>query len=242
MLQAFARSRFERCLERCPIAADSPGHERPWHLFETYATVTETGQGKRYKDWIFARVAHSDDDPIDVIQGGASLIMRDAVREFVREECSPSCVLSLDRPMAGESITLLDVLPAQVGPGTDAALREYERLAWKHAQELFPGMSERERIVLAAKEAGLSLANDAVMRAAGCGQAFLYRVYSALLQRVCDHLKAIYPNDDPESALVLALMTVRELVHQLLNSVEPQDECGRLFALAEERYFEFAEA
>jgi len=245
MLQAFARSRYDRCMERCSAAIDSPRHDSPWHLFETYATITETGQGKRYKDWIFARVAQSDDDPIDVIQGGASLIMRDAVREFVREECSPRTVLSLDRPMGGGeagSVTLLDILPARPDPGSDVCLKEYEQLAREHARELFSGMSERERIVLAAKEAGLSLAHSSVLKAAGCRKSFLNTVYRDLLIRVSSALKARYPRDDPEAVLVLALMTVRELVHELLRNVQPNDKCDRLFALAGAHDLELAEA
>lgn len=245
MLRAFAGSRFMRCLERCPTAQDSPAHESPWHLFETYATVTATRGGKRYKDWIFARERTSGRDPLSAIEGGASLIMRDAVREFVRAECSPRGILSLDRPIGcgdAGSVTLLDLLPAQMDPASEVALREYERLAREHARELFPGLSGRERIVLAAKEAGLSLAHGSVEEAAGCRKSCLNTAYHDLLARICMFIKTEYSGDDPESVLTLALMTVRELVHEVLRNAGSDGKCARLFELAGEHYLELAQA
>ena len=63
-----------------------------WHLFETHLAVKTTKQGKRYKDWLFDRVRSTKDPPLDVVQGGASLMMRDVVRERHRLRDGPGNV------------------------------------------------------------------------------------------------------------------------------------------------------
>lgn len=99
--------------------------EDGWHRFETHLLLKNTRGGKRYKDWLFARAEHVEWHPWDAIQGGATLLLRDVVREYLRREHAPDRVTSLHRPvgMVGDSnVTLEELLPGAidrcVGDGT----------------------------------------------------------------------------------------------------------------------------
>lgn len=171
--------------------------------------------------------------------------MRDAVREFVSAECSPRNTLSLDRSIAGGeggTITLLDILPARVDPLSLVCLREYEQLARKRAREFVEDMSDRERIAFIAKESGLSLAHESVEEAAGCRKSVLSTAYRNAVARIVERLRIDYPDDDRESVLVLALMTIKELTAVLAEHGSADSSYTRLFASLERRHLELAKA
>jgi hypothetical protein len=236
-LHAFARSRFERCLARYAAGAEHPVPDDPWHLLEAHLTVSATRGGKRYKDWLFARVAGSGDPPLDVVQGGASLMMRDVVRDYIRRECAPPSAVSLSRPLVegGErSVTLLDLLPAGLDPACDVCLREYETLAEEHAREFAAELSQRERIVLIAKSLRLSLAHPAVEQLAGCRKSTLSDAYRDLMQRIAERLRARYREDDVESVLTLALMTVEKVSAGIFHAEKSENTLAGLFMLGRE--------
>jgi hypothetical protein len=175
--------------------------------------VKATAQGKRYKDWIFARVAGSPDPPVTVIRSGATLIMRDAVREHLAREFSPRNVTSLDAPRLGRGDVpaLRDLLPGSPDPADTAAEREYKALAVRHAEDTFRDMTPRERIALLATCIGLPLSHHAVERVARCGKSMLSDAYRDWLRHVGQSMKRRYPDDDGESVLALTLMTVERV-------------------------------
>jgi hypothetical protein len=198
-------------------------------------TVKTTREGKRYKDWLFARVDTAADSPIDVIQGGASLIMRDVVRDYIRTEHPPSNTDSLDEPLLkGESITLLDLLPAQPDPASDVCLREYECLAAGHADELLPAISGRERAAIAAKSLGIPLNHPEVEKAANCRKTALNKAYNFFVVRTASHVRDRYPGEDPECVLTLALFTVRHIAQAILSKINAESPLHPLFKVCRE--------
>jgi hypothetical protein len=212
--------------------------QNAWHLFETHMAVTTTKQGKRYKDWLFARLRASDEMPLDTVQGGASLIMRNVVREFLRQEFSPGNTLSLNQPLHGSknaTLTLEDVLPGDMDPASHAALHEYEELARKHAEAIFPKLSRRERVAVLSKEIGLSLAHKAVETAAGCRKSVLNTAYKSIMKTVAKILQERYPDDEKQSILTLALLTVGEIKEHVLAWARSEACCGPLFVMARRR-------
>lgn len=210
--------------------------EDAWHLLETRLMINTTKRGKRYKDWLFARVKYSDDPPIDVIQGGASLIMRDAVREFLKREFSPRNTVSLSMPLAegesGGTLTLEDLLPGDADPSCQAALREYEELAREHAKAAFGEMSRRERLAITAREIGVSLAHSLIEKAAGCRKSVLNSSYHGFMRRTAERLKAEYPDDDNESVLWLTLITINNVKKSVLEWAKSENACAGFFLLA----------
>ncbi len=215
-LLGFAAARFRLYLGRyagmneahwCPRM---PEPESCWHFFESHVTVRATRQGKRYKEWLFARTEHSQDPALDVIQGGATLIMRDVVREFLRHELLPHRV-SLPQAMledCGMQIRRDRLFAACPDPESQAALREYEALARDHAESLFRDAPLPVRVALLACSMGLPLSHDLVQEAAGRRKSALHSGFRDWLRRMACMLQADYRDDPPECRLTLALLVL----------------------------------
>lgn len=243
-LRQFGYTRFRKFVEthaartnaktRRPLLAgmDDAG---AWHLFETRVTVKATGQGKRYKDWIFARIARSPDPPIVVIQSGATLIMRDAVREYLAHEFSPRNVTSLDAPLpgAGGTLTVGDLLPGSPDPVDSAAEREYRAMAVRHAEDAFRDMTPRERIAVLATRIGLPLSHHVVESVARSGKSMLSDAYRDWLRHIGQAMKRRYPDDDGESVLALTLMTVEHVKELTFSWGKSEMALAPLFYIVE---------
>jgi len=236
-LEAFAGVRFRALLRKCggpATACAAPAARDAWHLFETHLTVRSTAGGKRYKDWLFARVPRggSAQDSVDAVQGGAWLLMRDVVREHLRREIAPPNTVSLQAPLQpGDAtpLTLEDLLPGEDDPARCVERREYESLARQHAEELFADLTDRERVAILAKTLNLSLAHKAVVRAAGCGKSALNDAFRAFLQAVAARLRARYADDEAESVLRLTLLTLAELKGRAFLWGKSENGCPELF-------------
>jgi hypothetical protein len=183
-----------------------------WHLFETYLTVRNTRQGKKYKDWLYARSSGTEQMDLKVLAGGASLLIRDVAREHLRREYSPSSMISLNSPVDGldeTRLTLEDLLPGAIDPVDEVAKREFEQLATQHAQEFFAAMNRRERIAVLAKIVGISLANREVEKAAGCRKSVLSQSYRKFILNAAARMNKYYSTEDTEAVKVLTLMTLQ---------------------------------
>ncbi|MFC1497234.1 hypothetical protein ACFLS1_02010 [Verrucomicrobiota bacterium] len=208
-----------------------PDKKDAWHMFETHLVVKTTKQGKRYKDWLFARTRCSDDAPIDVIQGGASLIMRDVVREHLRREYSPNNMVSFNKPLSAEgTFTLEDLLPGDIDPSCEAELHEYEELAERHAKDVFRDMEQRERVAFLAKDIGVSLADKAIIQLAGCKKSVLNTAYHNFMKKIASKLINEYPDDGHESVLRLTMMTISNIKENVWNWGKSEKACAHLFA------------
>jgi hypothetical protein len=216
-LRGFAGHRFGRFLAWMRRSAD----ERPceevtgrvaWHLFETHLLLTNSRTGKRYKDWIFARVSGSRDEPIDVIQGGATLILRDVARNYVCAELQRSDTLSLDAPLGGQDApTLLDLLAGECDPMDAIAQREYEAIAKEEASRLLPQVYRQERVMLLARRLGLPVWHPSVEEAAGCRKSRGNQVLLDFQKRIFFELHGKYAGEGRQSVARLAVMTIQML-------------------------------
>ena len=107
-----------------------------WHLFETHALAVLTREGKAYKEWLFARTQNTGDAPCDVVEAGASLMLRDVARRFLMNECLRPGTRSLDAPVTGsvdETLTYRDLLPDAMTPADTLAARELDMMAAQEA-------------------------------------------------------------------------------------------------------------
>jgi hypothetical protein len=236
-LQQFAAVRFQKHANTEAYRTNDPKGNmlrvkpgEAWHLLEVYFTVHGTREGKRYKDWLFARVHNSPDDPIDIIQGGATNLMREVVREFIRRECPRWGIVSIQQPRTttGDSGTVEDLLPDQHDPLTDVEAREYENLAAQHALALSSAIGKREKVALAAKELGRSLADPIVLKHAGCGKSVLSACYGDLIRKVVGLIQEAHPGEDAASLLYLAERTLAHLKDHVLHET-PENPGLRTF-------------
>lgn len=185
-----------------------------WHHFETHAMLSESRQGKRYKEWLFDRVTHhTTDPPLDIVQGGATLIMRDVVRQYLQVEFAPRGTVSMDRPIGPgpNAPTLADLLPGDPDPADVVSAREYEQLAGVHAQDFLQDMSTRERIALLAKFEGISLAHPKIEKMAGCRKSVLSTAARDAVTRLALQLQHEYRDDGADAIMALSVLVLQKL-------------------------------
>ncbi len=243
VLHGFAHARFLKfyprsvpfhtsTVQQCAVTAPDA-----WHLFETYLATSHTRQGKCYKDWLFARVATSRDNPLDVIQGGATLIMRSVVRRHVHDEFSPKGHVSLQTVVSergGQTLTLEDLLGTDLNPADAAAEAEYDRLAEAHAAEFFDEMPGHERVMLLAKAAGISLASAAVVSAAGRGKSALCATYHRFMRRIALSMVEKYPGEEKSAVMHLTQLTLHKIKKRTISWGKAEKRCAGFFIVAEE--------
>ncbi len=223
-LGSFAQSRFGIQLKRQIIATNLcegdalrqlPCADDAWHQFESFAVLKETRDGKRYKDWIFARIQNRIGRPLDIIQSGATLIMRSVVRAYLRAEYAPHRAISMDQPLGGSTLTMGDLLPGTANPADAAAANEYRLLAEEYAKKLFVSLTHRERIGLLAKFSGISLDHAEVLDLAGCGKSTLNQVVRDMLARLRDDLNRKYRDDGHDAIVAFAMLVIQCLEKEI---------------------------
>lgn len=245
-LQHFAGSRFQSLVrkyihltnqkEAWRVAEGVPP-DMAWHLFETHLRTQTTSRGTRYKDWLFVRARSAPHPYPRALELGASLIMRDVVRRLLCAEFSPPETVSLDLPIheEGRTLALVDLMPGTADPVDETSRHECETLAGEHGQQIFEEMTHRERLVLLAKHLGIALSNVTVEKAADCGKSMLSAAYRALLMQIGETIKKAYPDDDSDSVMALALMTIEAIKHHVEVWGKSEIACAPLFLLIEGR-------
>lgn len=238
-LQRFADSRFRAVWQRCagaragmtPEPGVSPADA--WHLFESHLVVRQTQAGKSYKDWLFARLEGSRGDPASVIEGGASLIVRDVVREHLRREYSPAATVSLQAPMGsgGGSLSLEDLLPGVVDVAGDVQRREFMEMAVRHARTILARATRAQRVALLARELGLPLHAPEVEAAARCRKSALSAGYHRLLKLLAEEMKLAYPEEDPETVVAITLLTLEALKKETISWGSAENGCPEIFRM-----------
>lgn len=244
-LQGFAHHRFHHFAARLaggPWEDLVPGLRHQidpadaWHLFESFLEIRSTRAGKRYKDWLFARLSHGVGSPLSMLESGATVIMRDVVREHVRRECHARREVSIQAPLSGADghpLTLEVLLPAADDPVDDVARREYATLADALAGETCQSMRPRTRVVVLARLLGLSLSDPVVEEAAGCRKSVLNeeltRFHASLRRRVEER----YADDGPRGVADILCRTMLGIQERLLAAARSQDDCAALLLCAE---------
>ncbi|MBN1268005.1 MAG: hypothetical protein JXB04_00315 [Kiritimatiellae bacterium] len=216
VLRAFAAEHFARIARRHAHLVGARGldprlpADDAWHLLETHMTIRENRAGKRYKEWLFARAA-PEEEAVAAIEGGAVVMLRDVVREYLRRELSPSGTVSMQTPVAGtenDVLMLEDLLPGEIDPANEVARAEMERLAAEHAREFLGGLDERSRLVMTARANGVPLSGAAMESATGCRKSMLHGLLRDACERLVLSLRSRYKKEDPAAVRTLVVMTL----------------------------------
>lgn len=216
-LQQFA-SRFGSCGNRSAILAEA---EHGWHWLETYAAIGTSRQGKRYKDWLFARAGQGH-DWLAMVEAGASMLLRDSVREQLRHERAPKFMVSLHQPMGEGSqgaCTLEELIPDQVSPADTTTEWEWQEIAQSHAQRYYPTLNETEKLVLWARDQGLTLNDPQLAERGKVPMAVLYRTYRSVVTRISLEVKAAHPGEDPASLIQIARLVLEQIALRLNSEI-----------------------
>lgn len=238
-LTGFAEFHFRRFIRRYAFRTNAPAEgamlsaRDSWHLLETHMTARQTRNGKRYKDWLFARIPPGSPSPMRAVAGGAVLLMREAAREYLLREAAPARQVSLASPLSPDGTgTLEDLLPDMVSPADEAARREYEALAREYAEEWFAALGARDRVIVLARHLGLPLNHPAVEQAAGCRKSKAFAALKSLVETLAADLKKQYPEDPLEALRLLAVLTFEALHRRVQGWAQGEPRCTELFALA----------
>jgi hypothetical protein len=239
VLRKFVERRFNLFVRRYAHKTALERHHMPavpaeeaWHLFETRMLVPGARGEKRYKDWLFARVEVSSDPALQVLQSGATLVVRDAARDYLRREFPRRRSVSLSAPVFGSengSATVEDFLAAPVDPCESVVAREYGRLARSHADRIFVGMTHRERIAVAAKQAGVSLASRAVEKAVGRRRSVINDAYVRFVRRAGQEIATAYPDEGRKEVIGLVVLTMGEIKESVFRWLKSEKRYAVFF-------------
>jgi hypothetical protein len=213
---------------RLPSAAEC------WHLLETWMVVGRNRQGKCYKRWLFDRAAGSS-DPLDAIRGGASVLMREVVREFLRCEGPHARQVSFDRPPDGSDgrLSAAELLPAP--PSADAEEPGMLSMSRTFARRFFERLESRERLVVLAKRLGVPLHHPVVEQRVGVRRSRISLLWRGVFVRLAAEIERALPCEDRSSRLHLALSAASELDQLVFEWARAEDGAAALFALAGNR-------
>lgn len=222
-LRCFAGHRFRRHLARRPGSvrtADDGAFalmpEEAWHRLEVRLVTGRGGAGKTGKQWLRARAEGQTPDAAHAaVESGASLICRDAARDYIRLEVRPPATLSLDDPVRpGSTLTWGDLLPSGAGWGADpaaaVAARDLAERAGRCAAEHERAAERPVRIAWLARALGLSLAEPVVLAAADLGKSQLFRLLNSDVEVLAERCRKA-AGGVPAEALDLSLRAVADL-------------------------------
>jgi len=242
-LRAFARSRFLRyaiayahTTNGVDPKALTPEPAEAWHLFETWFRLRNTREGKSYKEWLFARCCPDSPSLLDAVQGGATLLMRDVVRERLARELPKRRQVSLNAPAwegDEDAPELQELLPDASDTRREAERRELSGIAAAEALETVSGLNSRERVALLARELGLPLSHPAVVRAADCGKSQLSVAYHTALRNIAEGVRARHPDEENHTLASLSVAVFDATKKQIILWGRSEMACRPLFYMVE---------
>lgn len=207
VLRRFGAARFALLARRAGFRHDEV--RDPWHLLEVHSQVGRTRAGKRYKDWLFARTQSEGDDWVRAVEAGATLLLRSAVREYVRRERAPRFVVSMDQPVEISGVTLAELLPAPSDGVECLDAAQLDGWARMIADRLFDKIDKVEKVLLWARMQGVPFSDGRVTRRTRLGVSVMYHRFQKLVSRMHAVVDASFP---VEHSSVRAELVIRALV------------------------------
>lgn len=244
-LTHFGSTRFSNCLRKYlsltnlthPDGA-MPGAGDCWHLFESFLQIKSNKGGKRYKDWLFHRAKIGRGSQESLLASGASLLMRDVVRDYLRKEFPNKRNRSLQVPTIGtgtDTVTLEDLIPGAADPADEAGLAELEEIAKGQARDCFDGLDRRFKIAMAARGKCLSLSDPVVERAAGCTKSTIYLSLRAGVEGLVRGLQREFNGEDPETVRLLMVLVLDGVKKLAVRWFESENEPAEPFNIVKGR-------
>lgn len=240
-MRRFAAVRFDGYLERAKragFAAATPSDADCWHRFESHFILTRTLAGKSYKRWLFDRVRRLNGGAIDIVESGASLIVREVVRVYVQEE---RCRDERLDAMPGEGtwavggrgapsgLTAKDLLqaPSDTRAAVDAQVRQ--TLAGEMAAALFEQTDRGERWALAARGLDLPFSDATLERASGLAKSRLYQLFNHVVLEVARQVENRLPATDRDERVPLGACLLECLYDRAVQWARLEKSCPRPF-------------
>ena len=233
VLCRFAGSRTAGILRRLGPAAglSVPEDRDAWHLFEVHMVTGRTRQGKRFKEWLFARALGQEGAArVDTLQGGATLIIRSVIREWIRREAPVAGWMSLDAPLPGtDGLNLADLVPSGASPADMAAEADIEILARQVAHRHMNTISRRVCVGLCLRALGFPLDGAAAERAAGCSKTTLHSAVRQFINALAADVLARYRSEAPGTGHAIARRAVQIVREKVVARSRQEKWAARFF-------------
>lgn len=197
------------------------------HLFEAYCAVHRRRDGKKYKDWLLSRGRRD----LDTVQSGVMLLIRNVVREWIRDAHPQTAELSLQQCLGEQGVTLQELLPDRTGESLSA-----EQLAWKDHElvRLRRGLEPVEITVLEIRARGLVFSSPGIQTRYGVGKTTLHKYQRRLLTRIAEGAAARFPELTPEAGSALVLDLLDALAQDILLQVSAEKPRSAAFRKVKE--------
>lgn len=244
VLTGFVHARFVRFVEAyirttnagSPMAV-TPDARESWHRFETHFRLHARPGGKSYKEWLFSQPEGRDYLPQESVEAGASLLVRDVVREYLRREFSADWMVSTGERVSihgGNSApTLEELLPGAADTAGDIEARDMEQAVRADAEAALFRLDRRERIALLAREAGMSLAHPEALKAAGCGKSALNDAFHSALTAIAGLVRERHPCEAKDVQASLACLTFGKVRGLVVTWAKLENSCRRFCEVME---------
>jgi hypothetical protein len=219
-LTRFLGQRFQSYLQRYArrsLASQAPrrpdGDADCAHLFESWCALRQRRDGKAYKQWL----AHRGEGEASDYESGASLLMRDVVREWLRRECSPRGAISLHAPLgdAAHGLSLADLLPAPPAPLGPAQEEEWQDWLRQRVPRWLEGLGETGRMAFLARAAGLPFNHPRVIAATQASRSTLHERYRQEVLRIGREVRDFFRDPGGEEGVARSLEALQALSAEL---------------------------
>lgn len=182
---------------------DAPPDRDCAHLFESFCALHHRVDGKKYKHWLLERGRRD----LDSIQSGVMLLVRNVVREWVRDACPETAELSLQETVL-PGVRLEQLIP---DPETRPLTPELEEWIYGGLSEWMEGLDPVEAEVLRVRHQGRVFSDPAVLAEVSVGKSTLHKYHRGLLFRLAGDLQRAFPELEPGLASDGVLRTLDEL-------------------------------
>lgn len=243
LLPGFVHARFGRFLEAYAQTTNAgrssgvtPCAGEAWHRFETHFRLHDSSGGKSYKQWLFAEMEGRGYAAQESVEAGATLLLRDVVREYLRREYSSRRMVSISErrgmgACGGDGLSLEELLPGGMDTAREVEERDLGELARAESVAAFGRLGRRERIALLAHNAGLSLAHPEALQAAGCGRSALNDAFHSALAGIAVYVQAQHSRDDKSVQAALACLLLAQIRALVFSWAKSENGCARLCKL-----------
>lgn len=228
-LHSFVHKRFTHYATACTHLTPfnrgedfTPPPDRAWHAFETLLRIRGARTGKSYKRWLL-QCGPDGEYRLDRVLAGASLLVRDTVREHMRHEVANRILVSIDAPLPGHSgtgLSLAELLPSDSDTRADVQRRDLNNLAAREAAKLATRLTRRQKIALVARELSETRAPRQALTTARCGRTMLANAHREALLAIANHVANCFPNDTKEERAGLAVALLASLKARLLSQAK----------------------